>query len=661
MIPKVKYLNILIVFFQTTPLVYADEKPEEREEKGVSQKKARKDQIVITATRKEENLLDAPITTQLVDRREIEISGGENVADLLEQQAGVQISNNFAGDGIVLQGLDPEYTLILIDGERISGRINGVLDLSRFQVENIERVEIVKGASSSLYGSDAIAGVVNIITRELQYPFYLEAHSLFGSRRGVDVNINSGFKYEQWNGSLFGGFHRRDAFDLDTSDIGTTGSEFYRFNVGVKSAFQQNKKIKYKTRIEYSQSKSDGVDVNPSNAVFDRTNLTETLQASLGSKIDFRNSRLGVKSNYSLFRDQFLQDQRQDVEEDLLQETIDHIAEVKIKYDFLYFSKHFLTSGVDGIFEHLISDRLANETANRYRIAPYLQDEWKILEKPNLVLVPGVRGDFDSQFGNHVSPKVAVRFDPVNDKLILRASYGWGFRAPDFKQLHLSFENLGAGYVIEGNPNLIPETSQNTNAGMEYRPYSWLNLQANYFRNDLRNLIDTTLVRLGSSGSPTLYSYLNVANATTQGLESQIDFSIKSYKITLGYTFTDTLDKNTNTPLSGRANHRGSVKFTYRNEKYGLEGSIRARIVGERLFNTNQFGILQDTTTKTKPYGLLDARIAFNLNVLLKTKYTIILFIRGENLLDEGDSQFLTIAPFSVYGGLDFKFNINRE
>ena len=128
--------------------------------------------LVVTGSRTEHSVDESPVSVEVISREDIEQTGGRNVADVLDGQIGVNVQHSFQGSTVQLQGLDSKYILVLVDGERIGGRISGAIDLSRLYIENIERIEIVKGASCALYGSDAIGGVINIITRNYESVIY---------------------------------------------------------------------------------------------------------------------------------------------------------------------------------------------------------------------------------------------------------------------------------------------------------------------------------------------------------------------------------------------------------------------------------------------------------------------------------------------------------
>lgn len=189
-------------------------------------------QSVVTATRSEEPLADTPVATEVITRDEIAASGAENVAEVLDERPGVEIVRSFAGANIYLQGLDPEYMLVLVDGQRVIGRVNGAVDLARIPVDDIERIEIVRGASSALYGSDAIGGVINIITRRAGEPLEADVSLAYGSFNATDLRTHAGMQRGRWNASLTAGWHRSDAFDIDPFEPSTNGSAFDELEVG---------------------------------------------------------------------------------------------------------------------------------------------------------------------------------------------------------------------------------------------------------------------------------------------------------------------------------------------------------------------------------------------------------------------------------------------
>src|SRR6186997_2230333 len=169
-------------------------------------------ELVVTATRTERKLSNVAVPVQIISRKAITQSGSVRLNDILTEQTGLYITSGGAttsagggvfGNGVQIQGLSPDYTLILVDGEPIIGRQGGVIDLSRLTVGNIKKIEIVKGPSSSLYGSEAMGGVVNLITEQSQRD-RLNASFRYGRFNSTDADITSSIKRSNWGLQLFG-------------------------------------------------------------------------------------------------------------------------------------------------------------------------------------------------------------------------------------------------------------------------------------------------------------------------------------------------------------------------------------------------------------------------------------------------------------------------
>ncbi|MEW6775123.1 MAG: TonB-dependent receptor [Bdellovibrionota bacterium] len=603
-------------------------------------------QVVVTGSRIEQRLADAPVATEVITREEIEATGARTLGEYLADHPGLEIVDTPGGSGIRLQGLDPDYTLILINGERTTGRVAGTIDADRFKVENIERIEIVKGATSALYGSDAIGGVVNIILKEPEKEFEARAYASYGSYNAVDLDGNVGVRRGRGYAELSAGWQRSDPYDLDKSDIATTGSAFNDFSGTLRTGWKGSERWKIGFTADYLRRQVEGVDVTPVTVVpiFDRTETTDTLTATLKPEWTFADdSKLWLSAHYAIFRERFELDQRGDTAEDRLDETWDQIAQGSGQYSRLFFERHLVVVGVEGAYERLKTDRLNTSYADRYRFAPYLQDEWTILEEPLLVLVPGARFDFDSEYGEQLSPKATLRYDPVK-RLALRVSYGLGFRAPSFKELFLQFENPSVGYSVVGNPDLQPEDSRSLNASAEYSPSSdlWFSLGA--FRNDIDNLIATETV----SDVPLVFSYRNVSSAVTQGIETAVETRFfGSLTLKLGYTLLHTEDKDTGLELQGRPRHRGTFSLRHRLKAWDLESTLRGAVTGPRkfYFDDDDDGAA-DRTAKSDVLATVEARVEKKLGEHFA------LFVGARNLLDARDDEFDPIRPRVVYGGL---------
>lgn len=610
------------------------------------------EEVVVTGSRTERPLSEAPVATEVISRDEIEQSGAETVADVLEEHPSLYVPRNFAGAGVQLQGLDPEYTLILVDGQRTTGRIGGVNDLTRIPIEDVERIEIVRGAGSALYGSDAIGGVVNIITRRTREPVEAEARAAYGSFNLADVSARGGVSAAGLNTRLSAGFHRGDGYDLDPSDIATNGSAFNQLNVGNRTSYAFDDKRTLTLAGEYLFRDQRGIDVSGAGAIFDRANRTESLSVRLGPEFVIDGpSRVKLWVGYSLFRDQFLQDQRGSTALDQVQDTREQLGQAGSQLDWLIARRHLVTAGTEGFYEHLRSERLEGGVGERVRGAVYLQDEWTIAaDIPRFIVVPGARVDLDSQFGAHPTPRLAVRFDP-HERVVLRASYGLGFRAPDFRELFLFFQNPSVGYVVEGNQDLRPETSRSANVAVEYEPANWLWMSLGAFRNDLDDMITTELVDDGGAGGAQRFRYQNVSSAYTQGLDLVVRVRpVAGLSLDLGYSLLDTRDNAQDRPLAGRPRHRGTAGVRYRYRPWRFELMTQAAIVGPRPFFRDDDGDGVDERVDADPYATVDVRVEQGIG-----KHVSV-FVLAENLLDAGDPEFLAIQPRTFMGGLEARY-----
>lgn len=608
------------------------------------------EQIVVTGSRTEQRLSEAPVATEVIGRTEIEVMGAENLADLLEEYPSIDLFQSLGRTSIRLQGLDPEYTLILVNGQRTTGRINGTIDLTRFAAEDIERVEIVRGPSSALYGSDAIGGVVNIITRRPQEAYEASARVAYGSRDNLDLHGNVGLSGDAWLVNLTAGHHRGDGYDLTPETIDTTAGAFNTFNVATQLEGHPSDSLGVFGYAEYRFSDVEAIDsANGGRAIIDRQNRIESFQGNLGTNIQINNaSKLTVSFNYTQYRDQFVEDQRGASGPGTLddrEETVDQIAQFTAQYNGELFESHEMSAGVEGLYEFLDTERISAQ-GDRQRGAIYLQDQWTLHKETQLVLVPGFRVDFDSQFGMAPAPKLAARFDP-HKSLTVRASYGWGFRAPSFRELLLEFENPAVGYVVSGNPDLQPETTRGLNINFEYEPFSSLVATINFFRNDIENLINFGLESNGGGSTEQRFVYQNISSAYTQGIEAALRLRINSVLgFDLGYTFTDTQDNENNRELSGRARHRGTAAVRWSIPWIKVDGTIRSSIVGRRIFFSSSADDPSiEIRTSTSPYATLDMRLS-------KAIALFSVFGAVENALDAGELPGNPLPPRTFTFGL---------
>lgn len=613
--------------------------------------------IVVTGTRTERSQGDSPVATQVYGRREIEQSGAENLAEILEETPGVQVMRGMGGAaiggpsvggvGVSMQGLSPRYTVVLIDGQRTTGRVNGVMDLSRFPAEEIEQVELVRGPSSVLYGADAVAGSINLISRRPKKDHEGEAHFAYGSLNTVDLSGRVGFARKRYWGSVSGGWHRSDGWDADPSDLSTDGPRFSQFNVATTQDLEDLGPFSLGFRGSYLRRDSVLVDDQGVMGTYDRRNRTEVIQATLRPRVETKNSRLTLWTSYNLWRDQFLYDQRGSTEGDQFQDTYDHLGQLTAQYDHEV-GQHTLTTGADAQLEQLTTNRIEPPTVDRQRYAIFVQDEWTPTIAPKITVLPGFRLDYDSFFGLYPTPRIALMMVP-NEKWTLRASYGRGYRAPDFREMFLQFSNAGVGYMVQGNPSLVPETSWSTSISAEYRPRSWLSLGANAFDNRIQDAIAFDLINEDEEGATDIFEYVNIADATTQGVEVQGAVTIlRSLTLDGSYTFAHTRDHTEDRPLPGRPRHSGTAGLRYDRRASGTAFRIRSSIFGQRSFFTVEDDV--EVEQRSPPFATVDLRVSQRF-----FRYAQV-FAGIENLLNAGNATDTILQPRTYYGGVTIRY-----
>lgn len=527
------------------------------------------DEVVVTATRSQRKLSNVAVPTTLISQKQIEQSGSLRLQDILSEQTGLFITQAF-GKGLQMQGLSSDYTLVLLNGEPLIGRMSGVLDLSRIAVGNIRKIEIVKGPSSSLYGSEALAGVVNIIT-DKPAADRLSASLRLGRFNTLDGSLNASLKRNKFSAAAFINSNSSEGFrSLPYSNLKTV-EPFWRSTNQIDASYQFSAKSKLTWIGRYnsevisntiavqnvgqtilSKGKEWNRDINL-NPVFSNK-ITDKLKTQLrGYLADFSSiQRLDVKGNSRNYDDEFRQ--RFYRLENQTEITLNNRLNINIGGGYVY--------------EQVRSNRYDSLSTNRYNQIGYVftQTEWVPTNKLNLIL--GLRYDANQYYASVLSPKLALKFD-LNERVLFTASVGRGFKAPDFRQLYLNFTNIAAGgYAVFGSlvakeeidrltidrqiesltpsffklTDLSPETSYGLNAGMQYKASAFLNFKINLFRNDINNLILTDLVAYKNNGGQ-IFSYLNISKAFTQGGEFDFSWVKKQWQLSGGYQFLITADK----------------------------------------------------------------------------------------------------------------------
>ena len=547
------------------------------------------DEIVVTATKTMHLRDDLPIPSMVVSKEEIYKYNALDAGEAIRNLTGVEFNTSFdpmAGDRLRIQGLPSGYTLILLDGERIWGRY----PLTQIPANVVERVEMVKGPSSVLYGSDAIGGVCNVITRSLPNKPFLNTTLSYGSYSAKTIALTHGTSFREF-GYLISAYGNR-----------TEGKEMARSWYNAENIFA---KFGWEKDLQNSLILRGGY-------------YHEDLSLRKGKKFDLGvDGKIGLpnlsKLRLKAYRAEY-HDETNIGGSQIATVTDEEKNRGEIQWTGKMFKRHLLTLGTEGLYERIEGGDLS-DAKTQYMGSPYFQDE--LLFHPLTLLVAG-RLDGHSIWGLHFNPKVAL-LCKFSDRLLLRVSVGDAFKAPTFKDLYRKtwHGHGGWGFWIEGNPDLRPESS--TGYELELETQLKINLygKISLFRHDLKDMIQ------GFWAVPdSVYSYRNIGSALIQGSETEIKTKIFTEDLigAVRYTFLKTEDKETKKELTYTPQHRINAELSYLSKKLGLNLTLIEEYVGKRFED-------QDNEEELPSYFLTHLKV----NQTLFKK--VVLFLTINNLL----------------------------
>jgi outer membrane receptor for ferrienterochelin and colicins len=274
-----------------------------------------------------------------------------------------------------------------------------------------------------------------------------------------------------------------------------------------------------------------------------------------------------------------------------------------------------------------------------------VQDEWRLGAEDQLLVVPAARLDADSQFGVHGTPRLAARWQ-LPGRAVVRGSVGMGYRAPSFKELLLRFANPGVGYVVEGNPELDPETSLSAQLGGEWQAAPWLWVSADAYVNRLRGMI--LPIALPDDGSGMLrFAYGNVGRARTAGAEAYAMATRGRAGLELGWAMTRSRDLDAGRPLEGIPAQRVTLTARWRDPRERLDAFVAATLTGHRPLYLAADPADPDAATLTDRRVEVRARIGKTLRSGLGG------FLGIDNALDAGDARIDRVQPRTLYAGFE--------
>ncbi|UJS24196.1 TonB-dependent receptor plug domain-containing protein [Thiothrix winogradskyi] len=560
------------------------------------------DDITVTATRTESKVKQAPSSVTVMTRKDIAQKGGENVLETLRGTPGISLQGVGSGGRktISLRGLESKHTLLLVDGKRLPASNDVIGPNTDYQydwipVEQIERIEVVRGPMSVLYGSDALGGVVNIITRKpSQTPTgdaKLTSRSASGDAGGdghdVELNLSGGVR-DNLQLSIGGQQSRRSAVtsQLDPRQSAIEGRDKQQLSLSAdwQPAAGHNVKLEHSAGQEERWYDT----VTRTNSPYQSRYDLDRQQTSLGWKGSLGNTVSSVRAYQSSV--DIVNTATNGIAPTDPQTLQDTVVEGNTR--FTLGDKHFITTGVEHRTERLENPKLSGGSAEITLKSAYAQDEIALSERTHLTV--GVRQDEHDTFGGETSPRVSIVHD-LNDKLTLKASYGHGFRAPTIKQVSPGYSFQAGRILIKSNPDLQPETNDALELGASYNNGK-LNLNAAVFDNKVKNLIDTRLNKTLAGGVQE-WVYANTDEASLRGAEVAVDVKVRDgLKLNTSYQYLDAKDGDEQR-LDRRPRHTLSAGVAW--EKNGWKTNLQAEHLADQTIASPTTGIQADVPDYT--------------------------------------------------------------
>lgn len=612
------------------------------------------EEVVVTGTGTQHRLKDVPVQTEVITRRELEQYGGRSIEDIL---AGLTASFAFneddMGSQMQMNGLGNAYILILIDGKRLHGDNGGQNDLGLIDPARIERIEIVKGAASALYGSDAIAGVVNIITRKYD-------------RDGLLIeNTTRGGSYNDWRqhnsvGFAIGKVSSLTNFQLQHSDgwQNTSHEDPHQteFPIYDSRNMTVNRHTNWQVAERLTYSPAPNLDFYAEGSIYrKRIYRPSGKYAAVDVKtydLAYRNASAAVGGKWTMdkgvvtldvdwnrhayeyvFTDTTLVDgydpyghfthyfpyfpDQRNLQSDQ-RRTMAHLKGV-----FELPANNRLSAGVEMRFDWLHAPMRVDHggTVTDNTEALYAQDEynpWRWLQ-----LTGGLRLDRNQQFGLHLTPKLSAMVSPT-DWLRLRAAWSQGFKTPTPKEQHYRYvREMNGTYLYLGNADLRPQTSNYGSVSAEVN-VGGLSMSVTGYINKVEDMIN--LVTIPNYRAPEEYQtqyelhktrqYQNLEDARTVGVDFNIRYAVKDFAIGGSYSYLDTEahqydsdhERMKEVVIDGMAHHKANWFGTWNHRfrrPYRLGLGVYGRASSKRYYQLNGNGKAYHIWRLTTTHDLL--------------------------------------------------------
>lgn len=533
-------------------------------------------QLAVTAQYSPNSPEKAVHKIKIIDEKKIDAQGAVNLRDVLRNETNINLSqDNILGSSVSIQGISGQNVKILVDGVPVVGRLNGNVDISQINLNDIERIEIVEGPLSVNYGTDALAGTINLISKKSQEtPVNLGVNTYYETVGQYNLDGRIGWSKGIHNLSLSGGRNYFDGWSPTDPFI-----EFPGKTLADSNRYQEwNPKEQIFGKLQYSVLLKS-ITIRPYLEYFNETITNRGKPADYYEETAFddyyitNRANFGVSATGALGTNGYLNVIAAYNNFERRKNTY-YVNLTTLDQDFPENSPDaqdtslFVTTMSRGSYSTTFSDRPINfelgydinyETADGKRIEDGAQDQGdyaafgsaEITIKDRLILRPGLRYAYNTVYNAPLIPSINLKYSlPLNKgwNWNIRASFAKGFRAPSLKELY--FEFVDSNHNIIGNEDLEAETSNNYHLDMNWQRIQGLTLvklDASVYFNDIENLITTAQ----SGAEANQFAYVNIGQYKTLGFQGGIEWAWAHYKVNLGGSYIGRKANNTNSEITG--------------------------------------------------------------------------------------------------------------
>jgi outer membrane receptor for ferrienterochelin and colicins len=592
-------------------------------------------ELVTTAGRREQRVGEGTATVAVIERGEVQATGAGGLDQVVAELPGVQLtSRQPAGTTVQIRGLGDARVLVLVDGEPVSGSLLENRDLSRLSTFDVDRIEVTKGPTSLEHGSDALGGVINLVTRPPAGPLAIDLHALAGDqgRKEAGVGVTRGGPIAF---TLTGNVREEQR----VAGLRERGTAMERVWDGRSSTrFQLGQDWSLRADLNYFRTRQRWPVSSTFNGFVDTWNAGGFLEAARQRPWGGLRTRLVVQA----FEYQFRQAQADQPIANSAEPQEERYYRGLVGYNRAL-GAHRLDVGVEGAIRDVEAPgRIEGNIGSDRQLDLYGQDSWSL---GRFLLQGGARWSHNSRWGSTVTPSTGIAFEATST-LRLKATAARGFRGPSMKELGWTFANVQGGYLIQGNPDLRPEKSWSLATGLTWAPIRGVAFEGEVYRNELTDLIDFATVGFTPDGA-IIFSPRNVARARTEGFETTVRVRQGGWGAEAGYAYLHAVDLSSDLPLDRRAKHSGRVRLT-RSVPLLAGGSIdlTARYTGKAE------SIGEDAEGEPAVVGIQEAFLSLDAQASLSLWGETSLSVGVDNLANRQPDGWPGVNERRIYAGI---------